>query len=58
MKLNQLYNKITLDEWFIYQMPIFKPFIDCYYKLNQKSKFKLFHAYCFQFNKIHEYYKN
>ena len=57
MKLNQLYNRITLDDWFIYQNPIFKPFIDCYYKSNQKSKFKLFHAYFFQFNRMHEYYK-
>ena len=57
MKLNQLYNRITLDDWFIYNNPIFKPFIDCYYKSMQKSRFKLFNAYCFQFNRIQEFYK-
>jgi hypothetical protein len=57
MRINQLYNKLILDEMWVYKNPVFRPFIDYYYKSNQKSKFKLFHAYCFQFNKMHEMYK-
>lgn len=42
----------------IYQNPIFKPFIDCYFMQSHRSKYKLFGAYIFRFNYLKENYLN
>ena len=57
MRLNNLYRCISRDDYWIYRLSVFQPFIDCYFSLNQKHKYQLFQGYIFQYNKVSELFK-
>lgn len=57
IKIDNLINKFDLNEFSFYKSEIFKPFIDCYFSLNQKHKYQLFQGYIFQYNKVSELFK-
>lgn len=48
MNIDKIYDKFILNDWFIYQIDVFKPFIDLYYMSKNKTQFKLFHGYIFR----------
>jgi hypothetical protein len=57
MKIDKLIEYMDLEELSIYKSEIFKPFIDCFIKSRKPSKYKLFNAYIFQYNKLVSFYK-
>jgi hypothetical protein len=57
IKIDDLINKFDLNEFSFYKSEIFKPFIDCYFSLNQKHKYQLFQGYIFQYNKVSGFFK-
>ena len=49
---------LTIEEYHIYQNPLFQPFIQCYLKYkNDCTEYKLFDGYCFRFSYLCELYK-
>jgi hypothetical protein len=57
MHIDQLYNKMCLENMYIYQLDLFKPFVDLYYLSKNKTKFKLFHGYIFNIHRLLDSYK-
>lgn len=48
MNIKKLWNKVELNDWWIYKDPLFTPFINAHFLT--KSKFKLFHKYIINCN--------
>lgn len=56
--VNNIIDKMDIENHPFYQHPVFKPFIQLYLKYPNKTKYKLFYQYIFQYNKMRIFYEN
>lgn len=52
MNIKNIEDKFSINKWYIYNNPIFKPFIDAHFNHFENNKYKLFHIYILNFKRL------